>query len=255
MYDTQTSNMPSMAMNRNSMDIQQSQISQQQMLGQNTNFQLSANNDTSTLQTSNTDHLSNLSGAKKRQQMSRNSRFQFGRRDPPNYDKSTPTQHQTALYNQIIAQQSANKIQLQQQLTNNMATTVNNAPVYNSMNQRYQTADINRYLFVSLPSKSRYDSNGFCFYQPWYKCYECSEYSNTTNPNDHKHLFERIEFVGIQRLCDVLESNEFSADEYHDKHIITTNAKLNTAAKYATTSSGTCEKFKSANVAVNENAS
>lgn len=144
MFDT---NMSSMAMNRTAMDMQQSQMTQQnQMLSQNTSF-LPTVSDASTLQTSNTDMLSNLSGAKKRQQMARNSRFQFGRRDPPNYDKTAPTQHQTALYNQIMAQQSSNKMQLQQQhqqISNSLPTVISNTPVYSSINQRYQTSDINR---------------------------------------------------------------------------------------------------------------
>lgn len=149
MFDAQTA-LPSMPMNRTAMNMQQSQIQHQtQMLGQNTSF-LSAPSDASvSLQTMDADALSNLSGAKKRQQMARSPRFQFGRRDPPNYDKTAPTQHQTALYNQIIAQQNATKMQLQQQpqqqqLPNSMSTVVSNAPLYSSINQRYQSTDINR---------------------------------------------------------------------------------------------------------------
>lgn len=152
MFETQTSSLPSMAMNRTAMDMQQTQMAQQnQMLTQNTSFLPSVSD---ALHTSNADILTNLSGAKKRQQMARNSRFQFGRRDPPNYDKTAPTQHQTALYNQIMAQQSSNKMHLQQQqLSNSLSTVISNTPVYNNINQRYQTTDINRYCLTetSLP--------------------------------------------------------------------------------------------------------
>lgn len=106
-------------------------IVSQTILNQGTTY-INANTNQA-IQSSNSD-LSNLTGAKKRIPMpkERSLRAQlFGRREPHNYDKSTPTQHQTNLYNQIVAQQMQQQQQQQTQLSNTM---VNNTTIYNSTN-------------------------------------------------------------------------------------------------------------------------
>lgn len=134
LYDAQPSNLNSLNINRNNnIRVQQSQMqTQNQMLNQNTNFMNTAA-DQSTLQTSNAEMLSNLSGAKKRQQI-KGLRAQFGKREPHNYDKTAPTQHQTNLYNQIVSQQNRNQLQMQQQELTNSMTSVSSTPIYNSTN-------------------------------------------------------------------------------------------------------------------------
>lgn len=58
--------------------------------------------------------MNNLVGAKKRSIKTIRS-HQIGRREPHNYDKSTPTPHQTTIYNEILAQQNRNQMQQMQQ--------------------------------------------------------------------------------------------------------------------------------------------
>lgn len=107
-----TSSISPLNINRTSDLAAQSQIQSQSMLNQNSAF-MSSNTDAS----NNAELCANVTGAKKRPVKERGFRSQiFGRREPHNYDKSTPTPHQTNLYNQIIqsAQQNRNPIHLPQ---------------------------------------------------------------------------------------------------------------------------------------------
>lgn len=127
------SNMNSLNMNRNNNVIVPSQIQSQAMLSQNSTF-MQSNADVTT----NADHLPNVTGTKKRPVKGLRSQL-FNRREPHNYDKTTPTQHQTNLYNQMLSQQNRNSMQLQQ--SQQMGTTmsgVSGSPIYNSTN--YMTA-------------------------------------------------------------------------------------------------------------------
>lgn len=140
MYDSsnmqQTSSMAQninqMNMNRNNNNVVQSQT----MLNQSPSFIQSTN--PAVIQSQNTD-LSSLTGAKKRPVKGGLRSQLFARREPHNYEKSTPTQHQTNLYNQMLAQQSRNQLQQMQQqtqLTNTMTGVTNPAgsTLYNSTN-------------------------------------------------------------------------------------------------------------------------
>ncbi|XP_031624205.1 MLX-interacting protein isoform X2 [Contarinia nasturtii] len=115
-----------------------SQIQTQSMLSQSTPY-MSASTNQAVIQSQNVD-LSNLTGAKKRIPIKeRGLRSQlFGRREPHNYDKSTPTQHQTNLYNQMLAQQNRTQLQIQQQQQQNQLNSsmsgVGGTTIYNSTN-------------------------------------------------------------------------------------------------------------------------
>lgn len=112
-----TSNMDSMNMNRTS-----NMMSSQSTVNQTPTF-MTPNTETTATNMLNT-------GTKKRPVKERGSRSQISsRREPHNYDKTTPTQHQTNLYNQMLAQQGRNNMQ---QIGSSM-TGINNA-LYNSTN-------------------------------------------------------------------------------------------------------------------------
>lgn len=114
--------MPSPTMN-------QAQMQAQVMLSQNnaaTNY-INESQLSPTQPTTASELMGNLAGAKKRSVKAIRSHH-MGRREPHNYDKSTPTTHQTNIYNQILAQQNRNQLQLQQQqqqLTGIMGTSFN----------------------------------------------------------------------------------------------------------------------------------
>lgn len=112
-----TSDMNSMNMNRAS-----SMMPSQPTVNQTPTF-MTPNTETTT-----TNML--ITGTKKRPVKERGIRSQiFNRREPHNYDKTTPTQHQTNLYNQMVAQQGRNTMQ---QIGSSM-TGINNG-LYNSTN-------------------------------------------------------------------------------------------------------------------------
>lgn len=111
-----TSTMNSMNMNRAS-----TMMSSQSTVNQTSTF-LTPNTETTATNILNT-------GTKKRLVKDRGVRQILNRREPHNYDKTTPTQHQTNLYNQMVAQQGRNTMQ---QIGSSMAG-MNNA-LYNSTN-------------------------------------------------------------------------------------------------------------------------
>lgn len=99
----------------------------------------SFNSDTTPAQQTTSELLSNLV---KKRQLKNLRATAISRREPHNYDKSVPTQHQTNLYNQIMAQQNRNQQHLQQQhiaqMPNNVVIsgTVPNT-TYNSNSSLY----------------------------------------------------------------------------------------------------------------------
>lgn len=126
------SSMNQMGMNRSNNVVQP----QQTMLNQSASF-MSPSTNPAVIQTQNTD-LSSLTGAKKRPVKGLRSQL-FGRREPHNYDKTAPTQHQTNLYNQMLAQQNRNQLQQiqQQQQQSQLANTmsgVSGSTIFNSTN-------------------------------------------------------------------------------------------------------------------------
>lgn len=91
---------------------QQVSLQAQMPLNQSSGFMNAASDGTA--QTSAADML-NMVSTKKRPMKDRSIRSHLvGRREPHNYDKSTPTQHQTNIYNQMLAQQNRGPMQLDQ---------------------------------------------------------------------------------------------------------------------------------------------
>lgn len=132
------SNLNQMNLNRHNSAVG-SQIQSQQMLNQTSQF-INANTNPTTIQSQSADML-NLTGVKKRPTKERGTRAQlFGRREPHNYDKTAPTQHQTNIYNQMLAQQNRNQqiqqMQQQQQQTQltNAMSGINDTSFINSTN-------------------------------------------------------------------------------------------------------------------------
>lgn len=93
--------------------MNQAQMQAQAMLTQN-NAATNYINESQLSPTQATELMGNLAGAKKRSVKAIRPHH-MSRREPHNYDKSTPTTHQTNIYNQILAQQNRNQLQLQQQ--------------------------------------------------------------------------------------------------------------------------------------------
>lgn len=120
------------ATSMNQLNLSRNSNVPQTLLNPGTTYISSASTNQSMIQSPNAD-LSNLTGAKKRNPIPKERNFRaqlFGRREPHNYDKSTPTQHQTNLYNQMLSQQMQQQQQQQAQLTNTMTGT----SIYNSTN-------------------------------------------------------------------------------------------------------------------------
>lgn len=117
--------MPSSTMN-------QAQMQAQAMLSQN-NAATNYINENQLSPTQASELIGNLAGAKKRSVKAIRS-HQMGRREPHNYDKSTPTTHQTNIYNQILAQQNRNQMQLQQQQQQQQLTGIIGTPFNTSTN-------------------------------------------------------------------------------------------------------------------------
>lgn len=111
----------------NTVSMNQAQMQAQAMLNQSTAAGNYINeSQLSPTQATTSDLMGNLGGAKKRSVKAIRS-HQIGRREPHNYDKSTPTPHQTNIYNQILAQQNRNQMQLQQQQQQLIGTPYNNS--------------------------------------------------------------------------------------------------------------------------------
>lgn len=151
----QQQNVSQMNMNRSG-----NVVSSQSMLNPSTSYMSASTN--AVIQPQN--DLSNLTGAKKRIPIKeRGLRSQlFGRREPHNYDKSTPTQHQTNLYNQMISQQNRNQIQMQQQQVSQLTNTMSGTTIYNSTNylgtQNVQSPAANSYVnALNLTSNNNFN--------------------------------------------------------------------------------------------------